>query len=361
MSTGIAIGLRAIEKSFAGHPILRSVNFDIPAGEIFTILGESGCGKTTLLRILAGLDTAERGRITAYDQLWFDSTARLFVPPQKRGIGLVFQNYAIWPHLTVYHNIAYPLRALRMTKAETADRVKSMLSVVGLEGYGDRPATLLSGGQQQRVAMARALAPQPKLLLLDEPFSNLDVTLRDQLRRELRLIQRRFGLTVVLVTHDQADAFLLSDRVAVLREGQVEQTGTPREIYQHPTTDYVRRFVGRSSLLHVRIHAFESGLWRVVLSSGASLLAEAPPDAQYEAGQDVSLWLRPESVVIVPPDQATIQAKVTDLLFAGDRIETALSLGEGDRLLAYQPPSGRFLPGDQVGLQFDTHPTIRHG
>ncbi|TWA57330.1 iron(III) transport system ATP-binding protein [Azospirillum baldaniorum] len=349
--------ITGLAKGFQGHRVLDGLSLSVRTGEIFTLLGASGCGKTTLLRIVAGLETADAGTVAFKDRLWVDAARRHVTPPQRRGIGLVFQSYAVWPHLSVFENVAYPLRNRKDRADAVRARVADMLRIVGLDGLEDRPATQLSGGQQQRVAMARALAPDPELLLLDEPFSNLDVVLRKQLRLELRRIQQRLGLTVVLVTHDQSDAFTLSDRIAVLRDGAVEQTGTPEEIYDSPRTDFVRGFVGRSSALQGVLADDGRGGPTVRLPGGGALPVR--PSGGLRVGEPAAVWIRPEEVLLDDAGfsgEAALAGAVRDRVFAGDRYETFIELDGGQTLVAYQPRGSRFEPGRRVAVRLDPVP-----
>ena len=222
-------------------------------GEIVTLLGPSGCGKTTTLRMAMGLERSGSGRIVSLGRVVDSAPERIFVPPEKRNMGMVFQSYAIWPHLTVFENIAYPLRIRRNSTAEVRDKVARTLQLVGLADHADRPATHLSGGQQQRVAVARAIVFDPTLLLMDEPFSSLDAKLREQMRAELKVLQRQLGITILFVTHDQSEALAISDRLAVMSGGRMEHIGTPMELYTHPGSPTVRDFLGRTLLLRGRL------------------------------------------------------------------------------------------------------------
>src|SRR5581483_3533415 len=222
------VRLQNVTKGFAGGPqAVRNVSLDVEQGTIFTLLGPSGSGKTTTLRLIAGLEEPDSGAIYFRDRPMVDVAQRLFVPANSRNVGMVFQSYAIWPHMTVEENVAYPLKLRHLSKERVRERVSAALDLVGMSGLERRPAPLLSGGQQQRVALARALVYEPEVLLLDEPFSNLDAKLRDQMRVELKLLQHRLGITVVFVTHDQVEALSLSDRVAVMNLGEVQQIGKP--------------------------------------------------------------------------------------------------------------------------------------
>jgi ABC-type Fe3+/spermidine/putrescine transport system ATPase subunit len=353
------LSVRNLSKSFDGRTVLDSIDLDINRGEIFTILGDSGCGKTTLLRILAGLETPDRGRITLDTTVWADVGQRTLLPPQKRGIGLVFQSYAIWPHLTVAENIAYPLRRRGVARAEIAARVEDVLTTVGLQGFGPRPATQLSGGQQQRVAMARALAPRPNLLLLDEPFSNLDVGLRGQLRSELKDIQQRFGLTIILVTHDQLDAFTLSDRVALFRNGHVDQIGSPQELYEQPASDYARRFIGRSSAISADMSHAPDGSLVARLKGGQEILFSHAAHPTPSAHTAVNLWIRPEDVLLdTAQAPGALLGHVRQSTFIGDRFETLIELSGGAEVTAYQHRSQPYPSGTPISVRFAQPPVI---
>ena len=238
-----SVTLKHITKAFGKNVVVRDVDQVIRGGEFVTLLGPSGCGKTTILRMIAGFERPTEGEI------WFDdrpiSGGKTFVPPEKRGIGMVFQNYAVWPHMTVFENTAYPLTIRKCPKEELKERVERALSLMNLTEYADRLPSQLSGGQQQRVALARALVAEPELLLLDEPLSNLDAKLRESMRFEIKRLQEKLGITVVYVTHDQTEAMAMSDRIFVINRGEVQQTGTPEEIYNHPANPFVADFLGK--------------------------------------------------------------------------------------------------------------------
>jgi iron(III) transport system ATP-binding protein len=255
------IRVRGLRKSFTARQgevrALQGIDLEVGPGEFCVLLGPSGCGKTTTLRCVAGLERPDAGEIEIAGQLVSSPAARIHVPTEKRDIGMVFQSYAIWPHMTVFQNVAFPLTQgyRRVPKSLVAERVREALRLVQLEGLADRPATDLSGGQQQRVAMARALVTQPKILLMDEPLSNLDARLREQMRVELKKITRAIGVTTLYVTHDQAEALSLGDRVCVMNEGEILQVGPPDEVYNRPSNLFVARFVGEMNLIPGRIAA----------------------------------------------------------------------------------------------------------
>jgi iron(III) transport system ATP-binding protein len=284
---------------------VRDVSFDLPTGTFFTLLGPSGCGKTTTLRCLAGLEHPDAGRIEVEGRVLFDPQQAIAVPMNHRGIGMVFQSYAIWPHMTVFENIAFPLRVAkdrRYGREEIRSLVDDALATVGLAGYGERPATRLSGGQQQRVALARAIVHRPQLLLLDEPLSNLDAALREEMRIELRRLQQQIGVTTIYVTHDQHEALAMSDRIAVMQHGRVVQMDEPRAIYFRPVSGFVASFIGSSNLF-AGVCASGAGAGEVAtvrLRDGSTIQCLFP--AAQSAGSAVSISVRPEVITLVASD-----------------------------------------------------------
>src|SRR5207244_1215688 len=239
------------------------VSLDVQEGELFTLLGPSGCGKTTTLRSIAGLETPDEGEISVGGRILFASRTKMRVPANQRGLGMVFQSYAIWPHMNVFQNVAFPLQVLprnkRPSRSELRKRVERVLAVVKLDHLASRDATALSGGQQQRLALARALVMEPALLLLDEPLSNLDAKLRERMRFELKRLQRELGITTVYVTHDQSEALALSHSIAVMNKGRIEQIGAPREIYERPVNQFVADFIGSTNFLDATVSAADGG------------------------------------------------------------------------------------------------------
>lgn len=242
--SNIVLRLDNIYKSFEEVPVLRGISLDVEEGEFITLLGSSGCGKTTTLRIIAGLEQADKGSV------WLGGVDITNLVPNKRDVNTVFQNYALFPHMSVEENIGYGLKIRKTPKAEIAKRVKEMLELVQLEGFGKRMPDQLSGGQRQRVAIARAVINEPKVLLLDEPLGALDLKLRRQMQLELKRIQKQLGITFIYITHDQEEAINMSDRIVVMRDGRFEQIGTPNDIYYHPQTSYVASFVGDANIYH---------------------------------------------------------------------------------------------------------------
>jgi iron(III) transport system ATP-binding protein len=246
-SQAVAVDIRSVNLSYGANHVLKNVDLQIRPGELFAFLGPSGCGKTTLLRLIAGFNTADSGEIL------IDGRDVAGLPPWKRDVGMVFQSYALWPHMTVRRNVAFGLEERRLPRAEIDRRVQAALDLVGLSHLGDRRPSQLSGGQQQRVAVARTIAVEPKVLLLDEPLSNLDAKMRAEVRRELRDLQQRLGLTSIFVTHDQEEANTICDRIAVINEGVVQQVGTPMEIYERPANLFVAGFLGTANILEGRV------------------------------------------------------------------------------------------------------------
>src|SRR5438874_5312976 len=279
---------------------VQSATFEVPEGELFTLLGPSGCGKTTTLRAIAGLETPDGGRIAIAGQEMFNSETGKNVPLNRREVGMVFQSYAIWPHMTVFENAAYPLRVSRhrrYSKHEILEKTTALLDRVGLAAFALRPATQLSGGQQQRLALARALAREPRLLLLDEPLSNLDAQLREQMRVELKRLQRGTGVTAVYVTHDQTEALAISDRIAVMRDGRIVQVGSPKEIYSRPNSEFVANFVGRSNLLRGMLAQPVASDEVAIVNTSSGIISCLFPKAM-DSGHQVAVLVRPENIGI---------------------------------------------------------------
>jgi iron(III) transport system ATP-binding protein len=288
------LSLQDISKRYGATHAVADLSLAVERGEFFGLLGPSGCGKTTTLRMIAGLEQPDAGVIELDGR---DITA---LSPERRGFGMVFQNYALFPHLNVFENVAFGLRARRRPKQEVEERVSSALALVQLPGYERRRIEELSGGQQQRVAIARAVAIEPALLLFDEPLSNLDVALREETREELRELVARLGLTAVYVTHDQEEAFALCDRISVMSEGRVLQTGAPRELYEHPTAVFVARFLGRNNLIEARrLSASKEALARfITIEGGHTLSVPARREHLAPINQNCTLAIRPEHLSV---------------------------------------------------------------
>ena len=311
---------------------VRDVSFEVKTGEFFALLGSSGCGKTTTLRCIAGLETPDSGEIWINDKPVFSSKKGLLVPVHEREIGMVFQSYAVWPHMSVAQNVGYPLThgRHRLPKSETAKRVKDILQLVQLSELEKRPASLLSGGQQQRVAVARALVAQPELLLFDEPLSNLDAKLRVEMRHELRDLFERLKHTALYVTHDQEEALVLSHRIAVMHGGQVVQLGAPMEIYKEPANLFVASFVGTTNVIQGRAVSHEPNDSGRVETSLGELRCPLPPSIK--AGQPVSVMFRPEAVMIHTEQRESraniVPGTVTSAVFTGNRVGYEIDSGE---------------------------------
>ena len=282
-----SIVLRDLTKHFGSVKAVDHVNLEVPEGQIVTLLGPSGCGKSTTLRIIAGFEQLDAGEIL------LDGRVINAVPPENRPTSMVFQNYGLWPHKTTWDHVAFGLRVLRVPKDKIRRKVSEVLRLVNLEGLEDRYPRQLSGGQRQRVALARSLAVEPKILLLDEPLSNLDAKLRVRMRTEIRDLQRRVGITMIYVTHDQEEALSTSDQIAVMNRGQIEQVGTPLEIYKHPATEFVASFIGQSNLLHGI--AEERVGNRVYVQVGQCRL-QATTNAELNSGQRVVLTIKAEAI-----------------------------------------------------------------
>jgi iron(III) transport system ATP-binding protein len=325
----------------------------VPQGEVFSLLGPSGCGKTTTLRLIAGLEAPDEGEIYFGDRLVVSSSRGVFIAPHKRSLGMVFQSYAIWPHMTVFQNVAYPLRARRLPRREVKERVMSMLELVGLSQLSERHATQLSGGQQQRVALARAVVHQPGVLLLDEPFSNLDAQLREQTRVQVKLMLRRLRITALLVTHDQAEALSLSDQIAVMSAGRVQQVGRPRSLYEQPSTPFVRDFLGKTVIFR-GVLARPGTIVLADTEAVVSCSSQVQTDT-FEPGAQVHVAVRPEDVALekVHDGQASIRGHVDAVLFVGDHYECRVVLENQDVVVVHTPRSREVLQGEEIALVID--------
>jgi iron(III) transport system ATP-binding protein len=335
---------------------VRGINLQIKEGQFYTLLGPSGCGKTSTLRCLAGLEAASAGEITIAGTVVYSSSRRVLVPPHKRDIGMVFQSYAIWPHMSVFENVAFPLREMRrFSRAEIKERVAHALRLVQLSGLEDRPAPFLSGGQQQRLALARALVRQPKVLLLDEPLSNLDAKLREDTRVELRGLVKEIGITTVYVTHDQLEALTMSDVVAVMNEGQIVQEASPIEIYRAPQERFVANFIGLSNFLEGQVSRVANGNGiGVVETKDGALDCVLPPAAKVK--DSVTVIIRPEDIVLsragsTAPGQNLLEGKVVAALFVGEAMEYQLELRGGTALRLKLHASTGVAKGDTIRIE----------
>ncbi len=338
-------------------PAVDDINLHVEPGEFFTLLGPSGCGKTTTLRMLAGLIEPDAGRIVVNGTCFYDREHHVDVPAHRRGLGMVFQSYAIWPHMTVAKNVAFPLtswfkRKGRLSKSQIAERVDRALHMVQLESFAKRPATDLSGGQQQRLALARALVTEPQVLLLDEPLSNLDAKLRESMRFELKKLQRNLGLTTVYVTHDQTEALAMSNSIAVMNNGKVEQVGHPRDIYERPASHFVASFIGSSNFLEgTAAGPAPDGRWEVATSIG-SVIAQSR--TELTAGEKVTVSIRPEHVRMRPVasgERSGFHGKIEARAFEGDSVQHQVFVDDV-QLSVQCNPSVTFAKDDEVVIEF---------
>lgn len=311
-----------------------SINIQTRKGEFYTLLGPSGCGKSTTLRCIAGLENPDSGEIEIGADVVFSSGRGICVPSYKRKLGMVFQSYAIWPHMTVFENTAFPLMSgdERLSKQAIRERVMNALALVRLDNLADQPAPLLSGGQQQRVALARALAHQPQILLLDEPLSNLDAKLREEMRLQIRLLTRRLNVTTVYVTHDQLEALQMSDRIAVMKDGEIIEEGTPKQIYLWPKTSYTAGFVGRVNFFDAKVRQLHSDDMVSVETSLGDLLCRIPQSLNLKKEDNVIVAVRPEGIVMLK-DRADVKINVISgmvetSMFAGDTQECLVRVGQ---------------------------------
>ncbi len=350
----MALRLEGVSKSFGPVRAVEALDLALTGGEFFTLLGPSGCGKTTALRTIAGIYGADRGRIL------LDGHDVTGVPMHRRNMAMVFQSYALFPHLTAFDNVAFGLRSRRVGGTELRRRVQEALALVRLEGLAKRYPAQLSGGQQQRVALARALVVQPSLLLLDEPLSNLDARLRDNLRGEIRELQRRIGITTLLVTHDIDEAFALSDRIAVMRAGRIEQVGRAADIYQHPASRFVATFVGPATELTLAAVETVAGRWRAALPGGFSVLL--PPLPSGPGDGSLCLLLRPESLRLgVAPGETDnrYDAAIDDVVYLGGVTECRVRMGPSQLVAAMPSAAAAGLrPGDRVAIGWNADDAV---
>lgn len=332
---------------------LDDVDLAIPANRIFTLLGPSGCGKTTLLRCIVGLETPDSGEIAIGDEIVWSKEKAIFVPPEKRGLGMVFQTYAIWPHMNVFDNVAYPLKSRKIPSGEIRARVAGALAFVQMEGFENRPSTKLSGGQQQRVALARALVAEPKVILFDEPLSNLDAKLREQTRKELRSFLTRLRITAVYVTHDRVEALALSDRIAVMRAGRIVEVGDPGKIYFRSDSRFVADFIGRANLIRGRVAALEGS--HAAIDTEIGTIVGLNPQ-KIAPGREAFLCVRPEFIAMAGDGEGggrnVFRGKVETLVFVGEAYEGEIRIGN-TLVTTTISPTVPVVEGGEMVISFD--------
>ncbi|MEX6493643.1 ABC transporter ATP-binding protein [Fusobacterium animalis] len=335
-----SVTITGVTKSFGNVKVLQEFNQKFEDGEFITLLGPSGCGKTTMLRLIAGFEKPSSGEIYIGDKLV--SSEKEFLPPEKRGIGMVFQSYAVWPHMNVFDNIAYPLKIQKISKSEIEERVNQVLKIVHLEQYKDRFPSELSGGQQQRVALGRALVAQPEILLLDEPLSNLDAKLREEMRYEIKEITKKLKITVIYVTHDQIEAMTMSDRIVLINKGEVQQVAPPQEIYSKPKNMFVANFVGKVDFIKGKVEGSKILLDN---SNGQTL----PNKSSFKG--NVVVAIRPENAIL--SDDGEITGKVYSKFYLGDCNDLRVEIGNGNilRIIARASTYNTLNEGDEVKIK----------
>jgi len=328
------------------------IGFAIAPGELVTLLGPSGCGKTTTLRAVAGLETPSSGSIRLNDETVYSAAERRNVPTEKRGVSMVFQSYAIWPHMTVFDNVAYGLRVRKLPLADVRENVKRVLGLVQMQDFSERPASNLSGGQQQRVAVARAIAFSPNVLLFDEPLSNLDAKLRAEMRVELRELQQRLDITSLYVTHDQEEALAISDRVIVMNGGKIEQIGTPEEIYNRPVSRFVADFVGSANLIQGEVRGPSGSNDTLIFEAEGGMRLEVTASNASREGQH-TVALRPSYIHLGPAaaSQNSVMGRIHRRMFHGDFIQYVIDWPAG-QLIVRRPPTELFEEGSEIAISF---------
>jgi iron(III) transport system ATP-binding protein len=355
------VEVQGLVKYFGEDRAVDDVSFSVPKGKFLTLLGPSGCGKTTTLMSIAGLHAINAGRISVGGIVYTAPAESRFMPPEKRDIGMVFQSYAIWPHMTVAQNVAYPLEIRKVKRAEIETRVDEVLRLVGLCAMADKLATQLSGGQQQRAALARAIVSQPRLLLFDEPLSNLDLKLREQMRVELKRIQREVGITSIYVTHDQAEALVMSDEIIVMSKGRIQQKAGPREIYARPVNAYVSNFIGAANLLKGRVTKVTApGRGEVEIAAGGrTVQLSCLLGAGVAAGAETVISVRPENIEAMLHNGGgpNLEGEVIQAIFLGNCVDCRIRWGEFEwKVMAH--PRTELKAGEKVYLRLDPEHTL---
>ncbi len=360
-SSGPYLEVQNLVKWFGDDRAVDDISFGIPKGAFLTLLGPSGCGKTTTLMSIAGLHSIDSGRIRVGDVVYTSPREGIFLPPEKRDIGMVFQSYAIWPHMTVTQNVAYPLEIRKVPQQEIDDRVADVLALVNLTDMADKLATQLSGGQQQRASLARAIVSNPLLLLFDEPLSNLDLKLREQMRVELKRIQNEVGITSIYVTHDQSEALVMSDEIIVMSKGHIEQRGGPLEIYSRPVNEYVSNFIGVANLIKGRVvEVNEPGRGSVEINEhGRDVRVPCLLGPGIAEGAEAVLSVRPENVRASRENgsDTDLEGEVLQAIFLGSYVDCRVRWGEFEwKVLAH--PRDRLKEGEKVYLRLDPDHTL---
>ncbi|MFQ5850608.1 MAG: ABC transporter ATP-binding protein [Candidatus Binatia bacterium] len=340
--------LKNIKKHFDKVAAVEDFTAEINDGEFLSILGPSGCGKTTTLRLLAGFESPDEGEIIIGDRVVSSVPKRTFLEPEERNIGMVFQNYAVWPHMNVYKNIAYPLKIRKVNKKVMNEKAEKVLELVDLKGFGTRYPHQLSGGQQQRVALARALIMDPEVMLLDEPLSNLDAKLREEMRFEIKDLQQRTGVTIIYVTHDQAEAMAMSDRIVVMDRGLIQQIGEPRLIYERPANRFIADFIGLANFVRCTVEERDNGQGTVLLQDGTEQhRLKCPLPAQL--GRDAFLSIRPENIEICK-DRGDIPGVVKRKVYLGNITDYRVQVGHLE--IRVESNQQEFAEGENVKLRF---------
>jgi ABC-type Fe3+/spermidine/putrescine transport system ATPase subunit len=336
------VRVRNITKKFNDAIAVDNISFDANDGEILSLLGPSGCGKSTTLRMIAGLETPDSGEIWIGDRLVTSVEKGIFINPEKRKMGMVFQSYAVWPHMTVSGNVGFPLALAKVPKKDRREKITRVLNLVGLSGLEDRPATLLSGGQQQRVALARAIVIEPEILLLDEPLSNLDAKLRDQMRVELKLIQERLNITAIYVTHDQAEALTLSDMIAIMDRGKIQQLDTPRRIWRNPSNKFVLEFMGRTNYFKGEVIELTEDACFVKVPEADNAVIQCSVSEYNKVKDKVLVCVRLQDIALYPTlpsvNENVLTCTVEFNAYMGDHTEYELRCGD-QKFLASAPES----------------------
>lgn len=356
------VEVRNLLKVFPGGTrAVDNISFVVKKGKLLSLLGPSGCGKTTTLRCIAGLEKPDSGEIVVDGKVYYSGAKRVMISPDKRNLGMVFQSYAVWPHMNVFDNIAYGLKMHNIKAGEIKSRAEGVIALVGLQGLSDRAVTKLSGGQQQRVALARALVYNPQLLLFDEPLSNLDAKLRERMRLELKKLLREIGITSIFVTHDQAEAMTLSDEIIVMQEGKIAQIGDAKGIYHRPKNKFVADFIGianflEGEIIHKKDMEADYGICKV--SDGArsyELRAIVPEDIREK--DKVALFFRPENVIIIRDpkgnEENTFHGKIDSLVYLGNFVDCRIKIGEKE-IKAQISPEESLKEGDEITIKIES-------